>query len=207
MTRVAAPPAVDLVRIAEGGTWHILDEVVVRGDEPLAPGVVRTRCGQTKPAFGQVADEVDANVTRFAGSPVCGNCAALKTTAEESAEKEDEVTVATPEKKSTSRGRKPAAKSTTAKPEVKAVEKADLKAAIARAEQAISTQPKRTSAQLTPKQAEKAFKLGKAIAADRWLLKKAVAGKTSAATVAAMVERIEARVAERNKIREAKADA
>lgn len=210
MARLAAPPAADLAKLAKGGVWHHVQEQVVRGDG-VGLGVVRTVCGTTREAVALEPD-VDAKAVRFQNADVCAHCRAggstlnPKTTDDQGDEpetKEDDTMASTAEKKPASkRERTPKPRASTPKKSAETpVEKNDLKAAVARAEKAIASQPKRTSVELQPAEAEKAFKLGKSIAADRWLLKKAVAGKTSAATVAAMVERIEHRVAERNKIR------
>lgn len=202
MARTAAPPTVDLAKIGDGVAWHIATGELVRGEEGQ-PGIVSALCGRSGQAT-KLEGDLDANVVTFQGAPVCSDC---RTTYDAGGKPEKgTTTMTTTEKKTTTRQRgaakppaakKPAAKKSAAAP----IATADLKAAVARAEKAIATQPKRTTAELSAADAEKAFKLGKAIAADRWLLKKAKAGKTEAATVAGMVERIESRVSERNKIR------
>lgn len=201
MARTAAPPSVDLAKIGEGVAWHIATGELVRpeGDQP---GIVSTLCGRSG-APAKLEGDVDANVVTFQGAPLCADCRTTYDAGGKPEIKESTVTTKTDEKKTTRQRTpaaakpKPAAKKSAASP----IATADLKAAVARAEKAIATQPKRTTAELSPVDAEKAFKLGKAIAADRWLLKKAKAGKTEAAVVAGMVERIESRVQERNKIR------
>lgn len=231
MAQVAAPPSVDLVKIGGGKTWHVLESVVdVPGSLPLTGGPItvpsqkaKTLCKQTG-TIAERVDGIDARVESHRGAKVCAHCAAggsllsrktsTETNDDQGEEPGKEADVATAEKKTSTRRastRKTGAakKTSTAKKsaaarEEKPVTAAELKTAIAKAEKAIGSQPSRTEVELTPAKADKAFKLGKSIAADRWLLKKAVAGKTSAATVAGMVERIEARVAERNAIRRGK---
>lgn len=212
MTRVADPPAVDLAKVGKGNAWH-----VVAGDENDGDLlVVKTFCGLEGPASG-FEGGVDSRVVQHRGAKVCANCRTqhdLKTThdhAGDEPEEESDMTATTTENEKAPEAKpdpKPSAKKNGAKPKAtpaaKPATKSEIEKAIARAEKIIATQPARTAADLTPKQAEKAFKLGKAIAADRWLLKKAEVRKTSSATVAAMVERIEERVAERNALRAAK---
>lgn len=215
MSRLAAPPAVDLAQLAKGGVFHHVAEVVTKHDPDGLLGVVRTVCGTTKIAE-KIEAGVDARAESINGTTVCAHCRAggstlnPKTTDhtdhtdQEDDMKTDETTTQKPKRDARRAARpKPSAPKKTAakKSAASPISAADLKAAVARAEKAIATQPKRTTAELSAAQSEKAFKLGKAIAADRWLLKKAVAGKTEAATVAGMVERIEARIAERNTLR------
>lgn len=200
MARTAAPPSVDLAKIGEGVAWHIATGELVRpeGDQP---GIVSTLCGRSG-APAKLEGDVDANVVTFQGAPLCADCRTTYDAGGKPETKESTVTTKTDEKKTTRQPRAAKPKTTTAKKSAASpIATADLKAAVARAEKAIATQPKRTTAELSPVETEKAFKLGKAIAADRWLLKKAKAGKTEAAVVAGMVERIESRVQERNKIR------
>jgi hypothetical protein len=198
MARTAAPPSVDLAKVGEGVAWHIATGELVRpeGDQP---GIVSTLCGRSG-APAKIERDVDAKAVSLNGSPLCADCRTTYDAGGKPEIKESTMATKTSEKKTTApRTAKP--KTTAKKSAAAPVTAPDLKAAIARAEKAIATQPKRTTAELSPDQAEKAFKLGKAIAADRWLLKKAKAGTTEAATVAGMVERIESRVQERNKIR------
>jgi hypothetical protein len=99
-------------------------------------------------------------------------------------------------------------KDKAAKPaEVKAITKDALTAATAKAQRLVDSQPKRSEKELTKPNAEKAFALGKSIAADLWRLKHAQAGKTSAKTVESMVARISSNVEARNSLRKEKAKA
>lgn len=209
MSRTAEPESVDLVKIGEGKTWHhVAAEAPARGDDPATATTV---CGKTtavEPIPEAVERGVDSRAEQHRGAKVCAHCRAggstlssAKTKTEpttDDAQEANDMTATKTKPKTTTR--RPAATNGDARP----VTRADLEKAIARAEKAIATQPARTEVDLTDAKAEKAFRLGKAIAADRWLLKKAVAGKTSAETVATMVARIEQRVADRNAIRAAK---
>jgi hypothetical protein len=85
-----------------------------------------------------------------------------------------------------------------------AITKDQLKAATDKAQKAVDSQPKRAEGELSKDAKEKAFNLGKSIAADLWRLKHAQAGKTSAKTVESMVARVIANVEARNSIRKAK---
>lgn len=182
---------VDLARITKAGAWHFVDEHVADGE--LGP-VVNVVCGGTRDAL-ELELGVDAQVIRHRGSDVCSNCRSIHTYRTNNPgtepEKED-VTMATTTAPRTS---------TSSSRSVKKVTKQELEKAIKRADRAIATQPKRTTAELTKRQAEKAFTLGKGISADRWRLGLAKPGVSSSATIAGMVERIEARVAERNALR------
>lgn len=185
---------VDLARITKAGAWHFVDEHVADGE--LGPAVVNVVCGGTRDAL-ELELGVDALVIRHRGSDVCGNCRSIHTYRTHNPgtepEKED-VTMATTTAPRTR-------KSSSSSRSVKKVTKQELEKAIKRADRAIATQPKRTTADLTKRQAEKAFVLGKGISADRWRLSLAKPGVSSSSTIAGMVERIEARVAERNALR------
>lgn len=192
MTRVGLPPTIDLAKVGTGRVWHIVERT--NDGRPRDLDVVAV-CGVKGPSSG-IVSLIDARVVRHQGATVCENCRSIHTyhanNPGASPEKED-VTMAT----TTTAPRTSSSSSRTAK----AVTKQELEKAIKRADRAIATQPKRTTADLTKRQAEKAFVLGKGISADRWRLSLAVPGKSSSATIAAMVERIEARVAERNALR------
>jgi hypothetical protein len=56
VTRVGAPPTVDLARITKGGVWHFVDEHVADGE--LGP-VVNIVCGGTRDAI-ELEFELDA---------------------------------------------------------------------------------------------------------------------------------------------------
>lgn len=201
MTRTTTnPPAFDLVRLRSGkaiakGAFHVIDE----DDDRHDAGHVRTVCGRT----GEIAekvDDVDARAVAHRGTPVCGPCrVTFHYNLGIAPEKEDDDVSTTATAPKTSRAAR--RDTTTAKP----VTKAELTKAIARAEKSIATQPARTDVKLSKAKADKVFVLGKYISADLWRLKKVVkVGETSSAQVAAYVERIEARVQERNGLRKGK---
>lgn len=189
--------AVDLARIGSNlsGVWHIVQAREYGSLEALGAqaDIVETLCGRRQKQAGDLERDVDANVVQHKGVKVCADCKTIIDAGGGPQKEERPMSTTTTEKKTT-------AKKAPAREE-KPISAADLKKAIARAERAIASQPARTERELTERQADDAHRLGKSIAADRWNLKQAKAGKTSAVVVAGMVERIESRVQERNKIR------
>lgn len=196
--RLEVPPAVTLGKHAKAGVWHHVAEQLDGGDK------FRSVCGITQTRVGELEPEIDARADRFRNVNVCAHCKAGGSTLRP-------ITIDAgqePEEVAPMAAAAPTTKNAAPKKDAGAngapVTAAALKSAIAKAEKAIASQPARTEVDLTAAKADKAFKLGKSIAADRYLLKRAEAGKTSADTVASMLARIEKRVAERNAIRKGK---
>lgn len=186
-----AEGTIDVARNGGTASYHVVPVGTQQGDDVVA------LCGLAFNAK-QAEVDVDARASVVKRVDVCGNCRPLlDRLIEPNTTEEDTMTAAIAPKPRAKNGKKPAAP----KPAVTMVAAQQLRDAIKTTEAAISSQPARGRKGMTDAQQKKAHTLGKAIAADRWLLKRAKAGKTPKDTVDRMVARILARVQERNGLR------
>jgi hypothetical protein len=133
---------VSLAKLGGGNVWHFTDGEAGDGVE------VKALCGRAG-ALGDYQQDVDANVIRHQGAKVCADCKTI-IDAGGSPQNGGNMSTTTAEKSKSG-----AADTVTSDA---------LKKAIARAEKAIASQPKRTEVDLTQAKADKAFTLGKSIA-------------------------------------------